>query len=56
VNDFYEYGGGFYFTLLLGRMANGARETGPGNGWLVGEAVSEDGTLKGTIAFYPYSD
>ncbi len=56
VNDFYDCGGGFYFTLLLGRTAQGGRELGPDNGWLVGEAVAEDGTLKGTIAFYPYSD
>jgi SAM-dependent methyltransferase len=56
VNDFYDCGGGFYFTLLLGRMDQGARQMGPDDGWLVGEAVTEDGTLKGTIAFYPYSD
>ena len=56
VDDFYDCGGGFYFTLLLGRTAQGGRELGPDNGWLVGEAVAEDGTLKGTIAFYPYSD
>ena len=60
VTDFYDCGGGFYFTLLLGLEGNslsrGARRAGAEDGWLVGEAVAQDGTLKGTIAFYPYSN
>jgi SAM-dependent methyltransferase len=58
VFDIYDFGGGFYFTLLLGMesgtYSGGSRRTGPQNGWVVGEAVMEEGTLKGTIAFYPY--
>lgn len=59
VMDLYDFGGGFYFTLLLGlqgtSLAGGSRVMGPENGWLVGEAVAQDNTLRGTIAFYPYS-
>jgi hypothetical protein len=59
VSDFYDCGGGFYFTLLLGlegdRLTGSSRRAGPEDGWLVGEAVAQDGTLRGTIAFYPYS-
>ena len=35
--------------------SGGARDMGPGYGWLVGEAVIQDGALNGTIAFYPYA-
>lgn len=59
VFDIYDFGGGFYFTLLLGlegdRYSRGSRRLGPQDGWLVGEAVMEDGTLNGTLAFYPYA-
>jgi len=59
VADFYDFGGGFYFTLLLGlqgtRLSGGSRITGPENGWLIGEAVAQENTLRGTIAFYPYA-
>lgn len=54
VTDIYDFGGGFYFTLLLGRQSNGSRELGPENGWLIGEAAASDDRLAGTIAFYPY--
>jgi SAM-dependent methyltransferase len=55
VTDLYDFGGGFYFTLLLGREGlQGGRRAGPEDGWLVGEAVAEDNSLRGTIAFYPY--
>jgi hypothetical protein len=27
---------------------------GPQDGWVVGEAIMENGTLNGTLAFYPY--
>lgn len=58
VNDFYDFGGGFYFTLLLGldgSMTQGQRRMGPGDGWVVGEAIVVDGELLGSIAYYPYS-
>lgn len=55
VTDLYDFGGGFYFTLLLGREGlQGGRRVGPEDGWLIGEAVAEDNALRGTIAFYPY--
>jgi len=58
VFDIYDFGGGFYFTLLLGMesgtYSRSSRRTGPQNGWVVGEAVMEKGTLKGTLGFYPY--
>jgi hypothetical protein len=58
VTDLYDFGGGFYFTLLLGlegnNMTSGSRRAGPKDGWLVGEGTMSDNTLGGTIAFYPY--
>ena len=55
VTDVYDFGGGFYFTLLLGREGlQGSRRAGPEDGWLIGEAVAEDNSLRGAIAFYPY--
>ncbi len=58
VFDFYDFGGGFYFTLLLGlegdRFSRGARRAGPRDGWLIGEAIMDEGSLKGTLTFYPY--
>ena len=60
VTDFYDSGGGLYFTLLLGlegsRPTRGSHLTGPDDGWVVGEAVAQDGTLQGTIAFYSYAN
>jgi SAM-dependent methyltransferase len=53
VQDFYDFGGGFYFTLLLGEEG-GSRRTGPEDGWLLGEAIVSNGKLSGSIAFYPY--
>ncbi len=53
VSDFYDFGGGFYFTLLLGREGNSRRQ-GPQDGWLIGEAIMDEGTLKGTLTFHPY--
>jgi len=53
VTDLYDCGGGFYFTLLLGRMSDFSRSVGPEDGWLVGEAAASDTGLTGTIAFYP---
>jgi SAM-dependent methyltransferase len=58
ITDLYDFGGGFYFTLLLGNegssMSSITRRGGPGNGWLIGEAAAHDNTLSGTISFYPY--
>jgi len=55
VTDVYDCGGGFYFTLLLGREGlQGSRREGPEDGWLIGEAVAEGNSLRGTIAFYHY--
>jgi hypothetical protein len=53
VTDFYDCGGGFYFTLLIGRKGDSIRIT-EDTGWLIGEAVLDDGVLKGQIEFYPY--
>jgi len=55
VTDFYDCGGGFYFTLLIGRIdEEGSVRITPDTGWLIGEAVLDDGVLKGRIEFYPY--
>ena len=60
VSDFYDFGGGFYFTLLLGlegnRLSGGTRVGGPEMGWLIGEAIVRENALVGTVAFYPYPD
>ena len=55
VTDFYDLGGGFYFTLLIGRVEHGVRITDD-TGWLIGEAVFDQGSLTGKIEFYPYGD
>jgi predicted O-methyltransferase YrrM len=58
VADLYDFGGGFYFTLLLGlegnSMTHSGRRMGAQDGWLIGEALAQNGTIEGTIAFYPY--
>ncbi len=53
IPDFYDFGGGFYFTLLIGREESGLRIT-EDTGWLIGEGVVDRGELKGWIEFYPY--
>ncbi len=55
ITDIYDFGGGFYFTLLLGRE-EASRRTGPENGWVIGDAIETDRNLQGRIAFYPYPD
>lgn len=55
VSDFYDFGGGFYFTHLIGRQPNGSLEITRESGWLIGEAVMDGDVLSGTIDFYPYS-
>jgi len=56
VADFYDCGGGLYFTLLIGRQDDVSITITEDTGWLIGEAVLDDGTLKGKIEFYPWSD
>jgi hypothetical protein len=53
VTDFYDYGGGFYFTLLIGREEQSLKIT-EDTGWLIGEGVLDHGEVKGRIEFYPY--
>jgi SAM-dependent methyltransferase len=61
VADLYDFGGGFYFTLFLGNDGHSPlgigrwvrAGSGSQDGWLVGEAMAQDSTLRGTIAFYP---
>lgn len=56
VPDFYNFGGGFYFTLLVGFEENTFEfiEDPEDAGWLIGEGTLDDGSLTGTIMFYPY--
>lgn len=53
VPDFYHHGGGFYFTLLISQTEQSILANDD-TGWLIGEAIVEGGTLKGTVEFYPY--
>lgn len=53
VTDFYDFGGGFYFTLMIGREGNSTRIT-EDTGWLIGEGILDNGEIKGRIEFYPY--
>jgi SAM-dependent methyltransferase len=55
ITDFYDCGGGFYFTLLIGREGDNGLSITEDTGWLIGEGVLDHGKLKGTIEFYPYS-
>jgi hypothetical protein len=55
VSDFYDYGGGFYFTLLIGHEGNSLKITDD-TGWLLGEGIIDEGALKGTIEFHPYRE
>jgi hypothetical protein len=54
VTDFYDFGGGFYFTLLIGREGNSSIRITEDTGWLIGEGVLDNGELKGMIEFHPY--
>lgn len=53
VTDFYNFGGGFYFTLLI--RSESTREIAENAGWLIGEGTLDDGTMNGRVMFYPYS-
>ena len=55
VTDFYDFGGGFYFTLLIGRTEHGIKITDD-TGWLIGQAVFDQGTLTGMMEFYPHGN
>ena len=55
VTDFYDFGGGFYFTLLPGRKGALIRIT-KDTGWLIGEAVLDAAALEGKIEFHPYAE
>ncbi|MFP4029413.1 MAG: hypothetical protein ACLFWL_16620 [Candidatus Brocadiia bacterium] len=52
VSHFYDWGGGFYFALLIGRTDAGLTLS-EDTGWLIGEAIVQQGRLKGRIEFYP---
>jgi SAM-dependent methyltransferase len=55
VPDIYDGGGGFYFTLLIGRDADGlGLRITKDTGWLVAEGIIDGGSLKGKFEFYPY--
>ncbi len=54
VTDIYDCGGGFYFTLLIGRQADGGIQITNDTGWLIGEGILDNGSIKGKIEFYPY--
>lgn len=53
VTDLYDFDGGFYFTLLIGRDAHGIKVTDD-TGWLTGQAIFDQESLTGRIEFYPY--
>ena len=53
VTDFYDFGGGFYFTLRIDRRRDRSIAD-VDTGWLIGEAVLDEGALKGRIEFHPY--
>lgn len=46
-------GGGFCFTLLIGRDEHGVTIT-EDTGWLIGEGVVDHGELRGTLDFCPW--
>ncbi|MCX6929654.1 MAG: class I SAM-dependent methyltransferase [Verrucomicrobia bacterium] len=51
VTDFYDWGGGFYFTVLVGREFGGLR-IAKDTGWLIGAGVLDRGGLQGDIEFH----
>ena len=53
VPHFYDWGGGFYFAVLVGRTEEGFIIEDD-TGWLIGEAVFQQDQLKGRVEFYPY--
>lgn len=57
VRDFYDFGGGFYFTLPLGLQGSSyvARPPMP-SGWMIGEGIATNNAITGIIAFYPHPE
>jgi hypothetical protein len=53
VGDFYDFGGGFYFTHLIGREGKSSLRHDKDSGWLIGAAVAGTDGIKGTIEFHP---
>jgi len=53
VADFYDFGGGFHFTLMIGRKGN-STTISKDTGWLIGEGILDHGALKGSICFHAY--
>jgi SAM-dependent methyltransferase len=53
VHHFYEWGGGFYFAVLVGRTEEGFIIEDD-TGWLIGQSVVQQDRLRGRIEFYPY--
>ena len=53
ISDFYDFGGGFYFTHLIGLEGKHSLRYDEDSGWLIGEAVATDDGITGTIEFYP---
>gem|GEM_PF-3400122 len=61
INDFYDFGGGFYFTVRIPWRAElklhvpSAESVGTSHwhAWLVGYGTIEAGSLKGELGFYP---
>jgi len=51
ISDFYDIGGGLYFTYLFGSDGWGVRIT-KDTGWLIGKAHIVDGQLRGELRFY----
>ena len=58
VEDFYDFGGGFYFTHMMDKL-----EISPGvwsvqltkdAGWLIGEALAEGPGMTGSLQFFPH--
>lgn len=51
LRDFYEFGGGFYFTYLYGDKGWGI-DINEDTGWLIGKAHIAGDTLSGEVQFY----
>ena len=51
IQDFYDFGGGFYFTYLYSDWGRDTKLTG-NPGWLIGKAHVAGDTLTGEVRFY----
>ena len=54
VTDFYDFGGGFYFTQWIGSdwKSGIARHEDDESGWLIGEGILSNGKMTGNTKFY----